>query len=216
MGILDKIMTFFAKKPAQTEPSTAQAVQPVEQATAVAEEPVEKIKMTPEEFEDFLRKGGRMDYALSKIENVEEKIKSISEHPIQKQIIDHELMTNMLEILKEININTSSLHEIKSRVDSLPTMPEIYSVVQQMATITPEAKKKLDQMAGKVASELDELYLTYLQAKRQATAVDVASELKISRNTASERLNKLVELGKAKKFRKNRKVFFSLASETPS
>lgn len=216
MGILDTVRAFFAKKPAQTEPSAIQALQPVEQAQAVGEEPVEKIKMTPEEFEDFLRKGGKMDYALSKIENMEERIKSISEHPIQKQIIDHELMSNMLEILKEINLNTSSLHEIKSRVDSLPTMPEIYSVVQQMATMTPETKKKLDQMAGKVASELDELYLTYLQAKRQATAVDVASELKISRNTASERLNKLVELGKVKKFRKDRKVFFSLVSEIPS
>lgn len=216
MGVLDKIMAIFVKKPAQTVPSAQEIPPPPQPVAAVGEEPVEKIKMTPEEFEDFLRKGGKMDYALSKIENVEERIKSISEHPIQKQIIDHELMSNMLEILKEININTSQLHEIKSRVDSLPTMPEIYSVVQQMATITPETKKKLDQMTGKVSSELDELYLTYLQAKRQASAVDVADELKISRNTASERLNKLVELGKVKKFRKNRKVFFSLVSETPS
>ena len=216
MGILDTLKSFFAKKPDQA-PAVVQESQPIAQTSPISmEEPVEKIKMTPEEFEDFLRKGGKMDYALGKIENMEEKIKSISEHPIQKQIIDHELMTNMLEILKEINLNTSLLHEIKPRVDSLPTLPEIYSVMQQMSEITPETKKKLDQITGKVASELDELYLTYLQARRQATAVDVADELKISRNTASERLNNLVELGKVKKFRKNRRVFFSLTSETPS
>jgi len=174
----------------------------------------ENTKMTPGEFEDFLRRGGKMDYAINKVENMEERIRAISEHPIQKKVIEHEMMASILDVLKEMNTKLSHLPEINDRVNSLPTLNEVYSLMQKMSPdAPPQIRKDIEQMVGKVESELDEAYLLLIKSKGEMTAEQVSQEFKISRNTASERLNTLCGLGKIKKTRRNRKVFFSLVSE---
>ncbi|MBI1972076.1 MAG: helix-turn-helix transcriptional regulator [Candidatus Aenigmarchaeota archaeon] len=209
MGIIDYLKALFSgKKEAANQP-----LQQVEQARAPAEE--KPTKMTPEEFEEFLRQGGKMDYAINRVENMEERIKAISEHPIQKKIIEHEILSGILETLKEMNSKLSYLPELHERVNSLPTLNEVYSLLDKMTPgAPPEVRRQLDQLVGKVESELDEAYLLLLRGKGEMTAEQVSQEFKISRNTASERLNALCDLGKIKKIRRNRKVFFSLTSES--
>ncbi|MBI3413079.1 MAG: hypothetical protein HY051_03300 [Candidatus Aenigmarchaeota archaeon] len=203
MGLVDSLKAlFFGRKEV--------VKQPLQQ---MAEE--KSVKMTPEEFEEFLRKGGNMDYTISKVENMEERIKAISEHPIQKKVIEHEIFSGMLETMKEMNGKLSYLPEMSERVNSLPTMNEMYALLEKMTPgAPPDVKRDLDKLAGKVESELDEAYLLLLKGKGEMTAETVATEFRISRNTASERLNALCDLGKIKKTRRNRKVFFSLTSES--
>ncbi|MBI4176943.1 MAG: winged helix-turn-helix transcriptional regulator [Candidatus Aenigmarchaeota archaeon] len=202
-----KLLFFGKKEPVKTELGSLQAAPAAEQA----EKPV---KMSPEEFEEFLRKGGNMDYTISKVENMEERIKAISEHPIQKKVIEHEILSGMLETMKEMNAKLSYLPEVSGRVNSLPTLNEIYAVMEKMSPGAPDSvRKDIEKIVGKVESELDEAYLLLLKGKGEMTADTVATEFKISRNTASERLNVLCDLGKIKKTRRNRKVFFSLTSE---
>ncbi len=210
MGVIEYIKSlFYGKRPAPA------AVQTTTQAAEKPAEPAEtNVKMTPSEFEEFLRQGGKMDYNISRVENMEERIKAISEHPIQKKVIEHEILAGMLETMKDMNSKLSYLPEINERVNTLPTLAETYSLMQKMTSGAPPAvKRELDQITGKVESQLDEAYLLLLKGKGELTAVAVAEEFKISRNTASERLNRLCDLGKIKKLRKDRKVFFSLTSE---
>ncbi len=205
MGVVEYLKSLFfgRKSPVKNEQQAMQ--QPLEQD--------KPIKMTPEEFEEFLRKGGNMDYTINKVENMEERIKAISEHPIQKKVIEHEILSGMLETMKDMNSKLSYLPEIGARVNSLPTMNEMYAVMEKITSGAPDSvKKDLEKIVGKVESELDEAYLLLLTAKGELTADAVAIEFKISRNTASERLNALCDLGKIKKIRRNRKVFFSLTS----
>lgn len=209
MGFFDYLKSLFSGK------RNAKVEQPIAQPTTQTVQPEERsVKMTPEEFEEFLRQGGKMDYAINRVENMEERIKAISEHPIQKKFIEHEILSGMLETMKEMNAKLSYLPEVSERVNALPTMNEMYALIEKMAPgAPPEVKKQLDRMAGRVESELDEAYLLLLKGKGELAAEAVAQEFKISRNTASERLNVLCDLGKIKKIRRNRKVFFSLTSE---
>ncbi|MBI4167821.1 MAG: winged helix-turn-helix transcriptional regulator [Candidatus Aenigmarchaeota archaeon] len=205
MGFIDSLKTLFFGKKETVKP-------PVQQDIARPDN--NAVKMTPEEFEEFLRKGGNMDYTINKVENMEERIKAISEHPIQKKVIEHEILSGMLETMKDMNSKLSYLPEIGARVNSLPTMNEIYAVMEKMNPGAPASvRKDLEKIVGKVESELDEAYLLLLKGKGEMTADSAAAEFKISRNTASERLNALCDLGKIKKIRRNRKVFFSLTSE---
>ncbi len=210
MGVVDYLKSLFFGR----REGPKAGPQAVESAPELQKEGGENIKMTPAEFEEFLRQGGKMDYTINKVERMEERIKAISEHPIQKKIIEHEVLSEMTGVLKEMNAKLSYLPEINERVNSLPTLPEIYSLVDKMSPgAPPEVRRQLDQLAGKVESELDEAYLMLLKSKGEMTAGAVAAEFKISRNTASERLNALCDLGKTKKTRRVRKVFFSLTSE---
>ncbi len=209
MGVVDYLKSLFFGRREASKPEP-QAVR------SAPETPVneENVKMTPTEFEEFLRRGGKMDYAINRVESMEERIKAISEHPIQKKVIEHEILGGILETMKEMNAKLSYLPDMNERVNSLPTLPEIYSLIDKMSPgAPPELRRQLDQLAGKVESELDEAYLLLLKSKGEMTAEAVATEFKISRNTASERLNALCDLGKTKKTRRNRKVFFSLTSE---
>lgn len=203
MGVVEYLKSlFFGRKEA--------VKQTVPLETATENKP---IRMTPEEFEEFLRQGGKMDYAINRVENMEERIKAISEHPIQKKVIEHEILSGILETLREMNAKLSYLPEMNERVNSLPTLNEVYALMEKMTPgAPPEVKRRLDRLVGKVESELDEAYLLLLKGKGEMTAEAVAIEFKISRNTASERLNALYDLGKIKKIRRNRKVFFSLTS----
>lgn len=210
VGVIDYLKSlFFGKRAAPG--SEQQAIRSAPETPANGE----NVKMTPAEFEEFLRQGGKMDYAINRVESMEERIKAISEHPIQKKIIEHEILGGILETMKEMNAKLSYLPEMNERVNSLPTLPEIYSLVDKMSPgAPPEVRRQLDRLAGKIESELDEAYLLLLKSKGEMTAEAVATEFKISRNTASERLNALCDLGKTKKIRRNRKVFFSLTSES--
>ena len=208
MGFVDSLKAFiFGRKEAvKTEQHVLQHA-PVQTENKT-------VKMTPEEFEEFLRKGGNMDYTINKVENMEERIKAISEHPIQKKVIEHEIFSGMLETMKEMNSKLSYLPEMSERVNALPTKNEMYALMERLTPGAPaNVKRDLDKMAGKVESELDEAYLLLLKGKGEMAAEAVSQEFKISRNTASERLNALCDLGKIKKIRRNRKVFFSLTSE---
>lgn len=207
MGIFEYFKSLFQGKKPTPAAAQTQVEQPVESGE-------QNVKMTPSEFEEFLRRGGNMDYTMSKVENMEERIKAISEHPIQKKVIEHEILSGMLETMKDMNTKLSYLPEINERVNSLPTLAETYSLIQKMTPgAPPNVQKELEQMVGKVESQLDEAYLLLLKGRGEMTAEQVSQEFKISRNTASERLNKLCDLGKTKKTRKNRKVFFTLTSE---
>ncbi len=209
MGVVDYLKSlFFGRREAPRNEPQAVGSAPETPANE------ENVKMTPAEFEEFLRRGGKMDYTINRVENMEERIKAISEHPIQKKVIEHEILAGILEAMKEMNTKLSYLPEMNERVNSLPTLPEIYSLVDKMSPgAPPEVKRQLDRLAGRVESELDEAYLLLLKSRGEMTAEAVAAEFKISRNTASERLNALCGLGKTKKTRRNRKVFFSLTSE---
>lgn len=200
MSLLDKIKALFRKEKVE--------IKELEEA--------QKLRMNTAEFEEFLRQGGKADYATMRIENLEDRIKSIAEHPIQKKIIDIELLTRIIEILKDINEKVSVIPDIKSRTQTLPTLQEMASVLQKaMPERELEGRERLEKIAGSMESELDENYVEILSGG-ELTAEEVAGRLNVSRNTASERLNKLVEIGKARKARKNRKVFFSLASHSES
>ncbi len=208
MGFVDSLKAlFFGKKEAVRNEQQTMSQPPAHKENNT-------VKMTPEEFEEFLRKGGNMDYTINKVENMEERIKAISEHPIQKKVIEHEIFSGMLETMKEMNAKLSYLPEMSERVNTLPTKNEMYAIMERLTPgAPPDVKRDLDKISGKVESELDEAYLLLLKGTGELTADAVSQEFKISRNTASERLNALCDLGKIKKMRRNRKVFFSLTSD---
>jgi uncharacterized membrane protein len=120
------------------------------------------------------------------------QIERVQDHPLsQVRVINTQLLEQLTDVLKSMNM----------KLDSLEKLNQILEILKkEMAEERPRVSEGLtlkDREAFKILKE-----------KGPLSARELAKELKISRSTASSRLNRLYAFGVASKEAREREIIF--------
>jgi DNA-binding transcriptional ArsR family regulator len=132
-------------------------------------------------------------------------VNTVQDHPLSQARV---LNTQLLEQL------TNVLDSIDTRLKDLSKLDEVLDLLKQEKADL-EASGKHSERLDKAILELERATIKDRDAikilkKEPMTAEKLASELKISRSTASSRLNRLYSLGAVDKYAEGKNIYYKI------
>jgi len=153
---------------------------------------------------------------LKSLKEWELTVKRLQSHPFsQVKIINTSLLESLTEVLRSMD---SKLNNVDSKLDNLEKLDEILEILRQSQIELKEKgikSEKLDSAIEKLSQFTikDKKALQILKDKGPMTAEEFSKAAKVSRSTASFRLNRLFEKGIVEKFSDGKRILFKFKSE---
>lgn len=143
------------------------------------------------------------------VKDWERQVQLVKQHPLsQIKIINQTLLETLTEVLKSIDSKLDNLTKIDEVIDLLKSKEK---KLKEEGVETREISKAINKLEN--ITFKDKQVLETLEGEKKLSAEQMADVLKITRSTASLRLNRLYEIGVLEKEATGKNILFKLKKE---